>query len=73
MLPRHHTRFPQWPVCRGGWPANQLMCLGPVALSQMVATAAAQLRDEGFVELKEGERWAEEGMLQKGGRYYYSR
>jgi len=40
---------------------------------QMVATASEQLRAEGFVELKEGERWAEEGMLQKGGRYYYSR
>jgi len=39
----------------------------------MVATASKQLQAEGFVELKEGERWAEEGMLQKGGKYYYSR
>jgi hypothetical protein len=36
---------------------------------QMVAASCAQLREEGFVELKEGERWAEEGMLKKGGRY----
>lgn len=35
----------------------------------MVAASCAQLREEGFVELKEGERWAEEGMLKKGGRY----
>jgi aspartyl aminopeptidase len=31
------------------------------------------LRDQGFVELKEKEEWAEKGMLQKGGKYFYNR
>jgi aspartyl aminopeptidase len=39
----------------------------------MVATASAQLRSEGFVELKEGFRWAEEGALERGGKYFYNR
>jgi hypothetical protein len=39
----------------------------------MVAAASEQLRSEGFVELKEGERWAEEGVLAKGGKYFYNR
>ena len=40
---------------------------------QMVAAAAEKLRGEGFVELKEDSRWAEEGMLQQGGKYFYTR
>ena len=39
----------------------------------MVATASAQLRNEGFVELKEGFLWAEEGALERGGKYFYHR
>jgi aspartyl aminopeptidase len=39
----------------------------------MVAAASKQLLDEGFVELKEGRRWEEEGMLKKAGKYFYSR
>jgi len=30
-------------------------------------------RKQGFIELKERDRWAEEGILQKGGKYFYSR
>lgn len=44
----------------------------PLSL-QMVDAASKQLLDEGFFELKEGRRWAEVGVLQKGGKYFYSR
>ena len=39
----------------------------------MVATASAQLRSEGFLELKEGFQWTEEGALKRGGKYFYHR